>query len=124
MSDNISIPHTEYETLSQLVKQLQKTITEGASAVKENIPEPKTFDSSDHTLFQPFLNHIKLIFKVKPYNFLTNCSKVLYLIMHLRGTATDWVEPYLHEDDLDNYNNILNNFTNFKKDLNVMFGDR
>ena len=123
-TNNITISRTEYESLSQSIKQLQKTIAEGASAVKDNVPEPETFNGTDRTLFQPFLNQIKLIFKVKPYNFTTDRSKVLYLLTHLRGTAADWVEPYLREDNQEDPDNVLNNFSKFEKDLNLMFGDR
>ena len=100
-----------------------KALAQSVSKLKEDrskVREPDCFDGSDPKKLQTFLVQCRLNFEDRPSAFRTNRSKVTYALSYLKGTALDWFEPELADEDQDP--GWLDDYLEFTQILRDNFG--
>jgi hypothetical protein len=81
------------------------------------LPLPEKYDGKRH-LFRQFINSIKLHFSVSSDQFQNDVAKTAFVASLLRGSALDWITPYLEQQDP-----ILSSWTDFESRFKAMFDD-
>jgi hypothetical protein len=81
------------------------------------LPLPEKYDGKRH-LFRQFINSIKLHFSVSTDQFPNDVAKTAFVASLLRGSALDWITPYLEQQDP-----ILSSWQDFESRFKAMFDD-
>lgn len=81
------------------------------------LPLPEKYDGKRH-LFRQFINSIKLHFSVSPDRFSSDAAKTAFVASLLRGSALDWITPYLEQQDP-----ILSSWQDFEARFKAMLDD-
>jgi hypothetical protein len=81
------------------------------------LPLPDKYDGKRH-LFRQFINSIKLHFSVSPDLFPSDAAKTGFVASLLRGSALDWITPYLEQKDP-----MLSSWSIFESRFKAMFDD-
>ena len=81
------------------------------------LPLPEKYDGKRH-LFRQFINTIKLHFSVSPDCFSSDSAKTAFVASLLRGSALDWITPFLEKQD-----QMLSSWQDFESKFTAMFDD-
>lgn len=81
------------------------------------LPLPEKYDGKRH-LFRQFINSIKLHFSVSPDCFSSDSAKTAFVASLLRGSALDWITPFLEQQD-----QMLASWKDFESRFTAMFDD-
>ena len=116
----------QYEELSQRVHQLEATILslrEQASGAQNSPREPKIslpakFNDGTRSLFQGFLNQVRLVIQLHPNRYPTDVARVGLVGTLLCGTTLAWFAPLLEKKSP-----LLEDFEAFVKEFQASFGD-
>ena len=116
------------DMINQLTNQLMATPNERTVSRKPKIATPEKYDGSRNEL-RTFLTNIDLYCE---YNEVPNDQeKILTANMHMKGKASDWMQPYV-EDYLANISqrgtkeetqSLFESWTNFKTEIGRIFGE-
>ena len=90
-------------------------------APRIKVKELNWFNSSNEWKLCGFLLQLKLNFQAKKKAFQSNSYKVTYALSFLKGTALNYLEPYLI-DNPDQEPTWLNNYDEFIEELMINFG--
>lgn len=81
------------------------------------LPLPEKYDGKRY-LFRQFINTIKLHFSVSPDCFSSDSAKTAFVASLLRGSALDWITPFLEKQD-----QMLSSWQDFESKFTAMFDD-
>lgn len=81
------------------------------------LPLPEKYDGK-RFLFRQFINCVKLHFSVLPNRFQSDLAKTGFVASLLRGSALDWITPYLEKQD-----EMLSSWATFESRFTAMFDD-
>jgi len=84
-----------------------------------NVAEPQHFYGKREELMS-FLTQIRLVFELQPSRFNSERQKVLYTVSFLRGTASNWFQPFLAQKPTPD---MLDDFEDFVDALKKAFGN-
>ena len=121
-------PENPLETLNNMLARISQLENELAARNVQAPPAPalsmvkvsppEIFDG-DRKKARSFLLQLKNIFRAQPGRYSTQDGRVSYAISYLRGTAFDWVIPFLESN-----HPMLNDFELFEDEFNLVFGDQ
>ena len=84
-----------------------------------NVADPQHFYGKRGDLVN-FLTQVRLVFELQPSRFQSERQKVLYTVSFLRGTASNWFQPFLTQKPTSL---MLDDFDIFAETLKKAFGD-
>jgi len=87
------------------------------SQTAPKLPLPEKYDGK-RNFFRQFIHSVKLQFSVSPARFPSDTAKTGFVASLLRGTALDWITPYLEKQDP-----MLSSWETFESKFTAMFDD-
>ena len=83
----------------------------------------ETFDGKDVFKARDFLMHLGIFFRAQPNRYRDDGDKLGYAASRLRGTAFNWISPYLPVGDEAPKEN-MNSFSEFNRKFLETFGEQ
>src|SRR5882724_6000175 len=114
-----SIPTTQDQEASALVKAVGMIIKGNDLGSKPKLQEPDPFNGSDSRKLRTFILQCKLNFQDHPDMFKSDTAKVNYMLSFLKGCALDCFEPALLDPNEPIW---LSDLTLFIEELETNFG--
>ena len=98
--DNVEPPEDPSSRILHTLASISTSLAKNQRHPKSKPREPETFDGTDPRKLNTFITQCTLYFRAVS-GFSDDIDKINFALSYLRGTALDWFEPMLLEDDVE-----------------------